>query len=110
MERSQLQGVLVGLRTAVDEEQTVVLITTYLAQAVGQLLLELVHHGVAVEPQLGHLSADGFHIMRMRMTDADDGMSAIEVKIFCALFVPYAATLATHDIDGEKGIDVEESH
>ncbi len=44
------------------------------------------------------------------MSDADDSMTAIKIQVLSALFVPYAATLATHDIDGEKGINVEKCH
>jgi len=43
----------------------------------------------------------------MCMTYADDGMAAIEVEIFCSLFVPYVASLATVYGNVEKGINVK---
>ena len=45
--------------------------------------------------------------MGMGMTYADDGMTAIEVKVFCSLLVPYVASLATVYGNVEKGINVE---
>ena len=48
-ERGELQRVLVGLGTAVDEEQLVVVVATYLAQSLGKLLLKSVYHRVRVE-------------------------------------------------------------
>ena len=77
LERSQLQGVLVGLGTAVDQEQLVVVVARNLAQSFGQLLLQGIDDGVAVESQLANLAGDGFHIVRMGVADADDGVSAI---------------------------------
>ena len=44
LERCQLQRILVGLGTAVNQEQLVVLITANLTQSLGQLLLQLVNH------------------------------------------------------------------
>ena len=110
MEGGQLQRVLIGLGTAVDQEQAVVLVAACLAQALGQLLLKLIDDGVTVKAKLFHLTAHGLHIVWMSVADADDGMTSIKIQILSALVVPHAATLATHDIDGEKGIDVEKCH
>jgi hypothetical protein len=41
------------------------------------------------------------------MTYAYDGMAAIEVEIFCSLFVPYVAPLATVYGNVKKGINVK---
>ena len=54
--------------------------------------------------------AHGLHIMRMGMTDRDDGMTAIEIKVFCTLIVPHATAAATDNVDGEEGINVKEIH
>jgi hypothetical protein len=43
----------------------------------------------------------------MRVSDADNGMSAIEVKILLPLVVPYLTALALHDIHVEERIYVE---
>jgi hypothetical protein len=45
--------------------------------------------------------------MRMGVTDGNDGVSAIEVQILLTFIVPYLTTLALHDVDVEKGIDIE---
>ena len=63
--RGQLQCVLVGLGTAVDEKQLVVVVARDAAQSLGQLHLQLVHHGVRVEPQLADLFCDLLDIVRM---------------------------------------------
>ena len=110
VEGGQLQRVLVGFGAAVDEEQLVVVVAARLAQAFGQLLLQLVDDRVGVEAQGGHLFADHLHVVRVGMADGDDGMAAIEVEVFSALFVPYVAAFAPHDVDVEQGIYVKEFH
>ena len=42
----------------------------------------------------------------MAMTDADNGMTAIEVEIFLPLVVPYLAALSFYNINIEKRIYV----
>ena len=110
VEGGQFQRVLVGFGAAVDEEQLIVVVAADLAQAFGQLLLQLVDDRVGVEAQRGHLLADHLHVVRVGMADGDDGVAAIEVKVFSALFVPYVAAFAPHDVDVEQGIYVKEFH
>jgi len=43
----------------------------------------------------------------MRVTDADDGMSAIEVQILLTFLVPYLTALALYDVHVEERIYVE---
>jgi hypothetical protein len=45
--------------------------------------------------------------MRMSVSDTDDGMTAIQVKIFLTILVPDFATFALHDVHVEEGIYVE---
>ena len=107
VEGGELQGILIGLGTRVDEKQLIILVTRHLAQGEGKFLLQGVLHRVAVETQACNLRGNGLDIMGMCMTYADDGMTAIEVEIFCSLFVPYVASLATVYGNVEKGIYVK---
>jgi hypothetical protein len=43
----------------------------------------------------------------MRVSDADHGMPAIEVKILLTLVVPHLTALALHDIHVEERIYIE---
>ena len=107
MKGGELQGVLVGLRTAVDEEQAIVLIAAGVPQPFGQLALEFVDHGIAVEAQLSHLAAHGLHVVGMCVTDGDDGVAAIEVEVLRSLFVPNATAFATRDGHIHQRINIE---
>ena len=107
MEGGQLQGVLVGFGTAVDEEERVVFVAAGLAQAFGHLLLELVDDGVGVEAQGGYLVADHLHVVRMGVADGDDGMAAVEVEVLRTVLVPHVAAFPFDDVDVEEGIYVE---
>ena len=106
VEAGQFQGVLVGLGAGVDEKQTVVLVSAGLAQTFGQLGLQGVDHGVAVKAQPAGLPGNGLHIPRMAMTDADDGVPAVQVEILPTLVVPHATALSAHDVDIEQGINI----
>ena len=46
----------------------------------------------------------------MAMTDADNGMTAIEVEVFLTLVVPYLAALTFYNINIEKRISVVKFH
>ena len=107
LERCQLQRILVGLGTAVNQEQLVVLITANLTQTLGQLLLQLVNHRVAVESYLLQLLRHLLDVVRMRVAYADHGMTAIEVQIFLSLVIPNLTALALHDVHVEEWIYVE---
>jgi hypothetical protein len=45
--------------------------------------------------------------MRMAMTNADNCMAAIKVKILIALVVPYLTTFSLNDVNIKKGINIE---
>ena len=105
-ERGELQTVLVGLGAAVHQKQLVVGIAAYGTQAFGQLALQRVHHGVGVEAYLAQLAAHGLHIVGMAVSDADHGMSAVEVEVFGAGIVVDAASLAAYDVHAEEWVYV----
>ena len=107
LERRQLQGVLVGLGTTVDEKQLVVLVAADASQSLGHLLLQFVDDGVGVEPNLLQLLRHLIYIMGVRVPDADDGMTAIEIQILLSLVVPNLAAIALHNVDIKKWIYVE---
>ena len=77
----------------------IVVIAADFAQAFGQLLLEFVDDRVGVETQLRYLLAYHLYIMRMTVTDRDDGMSAVEVEVLGALLVPDVAAPAFYYIN-----------
>ena len=106
LERSQLQGVLVCFGTAVHKEQLVVVVARDFSQSLSQLLLQGVDDGIAVESQLVDLLGDGLDVVRMRVADADDGMSAIEIEVLLPFVVVDVAALAFNDINVEKRINV----
>ena len=101
VETGELQRILVGLRTTVDQEEAVVLITADFSEALSELLLQGVDDTIGVESNLLHLIVDSLHIMRMTMAYADDSMAAIEVQILLSFIVPYAGSFAPYDIDVE---------
>ena len=105
--RGELQRVLVGLGAAVDQEQLVVVVARDAAQALGQLHLQLVHHGVGVEAQLADLFRNLLDIVRVGVPDADHGMSAIEVQILLPFVIPYLTTFAPDDVHVEERVYVE---
>ena len=107
IEGCQFQGILVGLSSAVDKEKAVVLVAASLAQALGELFLQRVLHGVAVEAQPCYLLTDSLHVMRMGMSHADDGVTAIEVEVFLSLAVPDAAALASGYGHVHEGINIK---
>ena len=101
VETGEFQCILVGLSTTVDQEETIVLITAYFSESLSQLLLQGVDDTVGVETNLLHLVIDSLNIMRMTVTNADDSMTSIEVKILLSFIVPYAGSFAPYDIDVE---------
>ena len=109
-EGSQLQGILVCFGTRVDEEELIIFITAYLAQTLSEFHLQLVDDRVGIETQVVQLIGEHLHIVRMAMTDADNGMTAIEVEVFLTLVVPYLAALSFYNINIEKRIYVVKFH
>ena len=107
LERSQFQGVLVGLGTGVDEKQLVVVVATYLSQSLSQFHLQFVNHGVRIEPDVLQLLRHLFNIVRVRVSDADHGMAAIQVEVFLTLVIPNLTALALHNVHVEERIYVE---
>ena len=88
----------------------IIFITTYLAQTLSEFHLQLVDDRVGIETQVVQLVGEHLNIVRMAMTDADNGMTAIKVEIFLTLFVPYLAALSFYNINIEKRIYVVKFH
>lgn len=44
------------------------------------------------------------------MSDADDSVSTIQIKVFLAFLVPYLTTFTLHDIHVEKRVYIEKFH
>ncbi len=110
MERSQFQGILIGFCAGIDEEELIIFITASLAEAFGQLLLQTVDNGVGIKSELAKLGIKGGHIMGMTVTDTDDGVTAIKVKIFLTGAVPDVTAFAFNDVYVEEGIYGVEGH
>ena len=106
MERSQFQGVLVSFCPTVDEEQTVVVIVRKGTEAVRQFLLQGIDDAIGIEAQLSSLLCKSLDIVGMAVSDADDGMTAIEVEVLLAFVIPNVATLSACDGDVEEWIYV----
>ena len=106
VERGELQRVLVGFGTRVDEEQLVVVIAADRTQTARQLPLKVVNHRVGIEAQRGGLPAEGFDVMGVAVADADDGMAAVEVEVLLPLVVPDVAAPALDDVDVKERINV----
>ena len=94
MERSQLHGVLVGLGSAVDQEQLIVVVTASFAQTCGELLLQGVDNRVGVEAQTVELTLESLDVMRMAVADAYHRVTAVEVEIVLTFVVPDGASAA----------------
>ena len=110
VERGELECILVGLRSGIDEEEAVVFVAGRLAESLGKLALQQVDDGVGVETQHARLAAHCLHIVRVGVTDGDDGMAAVEVQVLRAPVVPDTAALALDDVDVKQGIYVEQIH
>ena len=77
MEGRQLEGVLIGLRPAVAQEQVIAVVPADPAQFGRQGILETVLHGIGVEAQLPELLRNGRHILRMAVSHTDHRMPAV---------------------------------
>ena len=97
MEGGELESILIGLGTGVDEEKLIVFITAGLTQAVGKLLLQGIDDGVTIEAKLAKLCGHSLNIMGMAVAHAYHGMATVEVEVLTAIGVPHAASLAVVD-------------
>ena len=94
MERCEFESVLVALSTRVIQEEGVVLVARDTAQTLCQLLLERVLNRIGVEANLAELVREHLHIVWMSVTDTDNGVTAIEVKVLLPLVVLDATALS----------------
>ena len=104
--RCQFQGILVGFRTAVNEEKLVIIVSAKFSHAFCKLLLQGIDYRIAVKAQRIELLRQHFDIMGMAVADADDSMSAIEVQIFLSLLIPHLASLSLDNVHIEEGIHI----
>lgn len=104
MERGELESVLIGLGTGIDQKQPIVLITAGAAQTFGQLLLKAVHHRIGIKAQLRELMLQRTDIMRVTMTYADNGMATVKIKVFLSGTVPDMASLPFGYLNIKKGV------
>lgn len=88
MERRYLEGIFIGLGSAVAEEKRIVVIAAELAELCGELLLKRVLHGVRIETERCRLLLHLLHIMRMTMTYGYDGVAAVKVCIYIPVLIP----------------------
>src|SRR6185437_14186384 len=92
VEGGELEGVLICLGSGIAEEQLVIGAAADLSQFVGELLLQRDADGIAVKTYFAELIGDALYIMRVCMTDRNDGMAAIEIEVLLAVLVPDVRT------------------
>ena len=87
VKRSEFQRVFVGLCAGVHEEEFIIAVTADYLQLLRQFLLKRNAHRIGIETDFLNLFDDAFHIVGLRVSDADDTVSAIKVEIFFTLSV-----------------------
>ncbi len=107
VERCQFEGVLVGLRSRVDQEERVVLKAGEFADFPCQLDLKRILHAVGVEADLVQLVGDGRHIFRMAVADRDDGVASVEVKVLLPLVIPDSGAFGFDGGHVKKAVNVK---
>ena len=107
VEAGQLQGILIGLRPGITEEELIVGPAGYFTQLVGEFHLQRDMDGIGIKTDFIQLFGDTLHIMRMGMTDRNNGMAAVQIQILLSLLVPYIRAFCFCDGDVVDGIDVK---
>ena len=107
LEAGQLQSVLVGLCSAVDKKQLIVVITARLAQPVCQFLLLVVDDRVAIKGQKAHLPGHHLNVVWVTMPYTYHRMSAVKVEICLAFIIPHGAVFALYDVYVKERINVK---
>jgi hypothetical protein len=72
----------------------VVFIARGFPESLCKFFLKRVLYGVAIESQFAELLGEGFDIVWMAMSDADDCMPSVEVKVFLSFVVPDVTALS----------------
>ena len=96
MERSQFEGVFVGLGAGIHQEEAPVLVAAGFAQFTGQALLQGVADTVGIEPDLVQLVFQGCHIVGVGVTDGNHRVTTVQVQVFLPLIVPHPASFRAH--------------
>ena len=99
VERCQLDGILIGFGAGVAEEEPVVVITRHAAESLCQLDLQRVHDRIGVKTEFSDLLRNGLHVVGLRVSDRDDGVSAVEVEVLGSGLVVDEAPLSPHGFD-----------
>ena len=102
VERGQLEGILIGFRPGVVEEETVVGISRCLPQAVGKFLLQRIAYAVGIEADTLQLRAQRLDIVGMAVAHRNHGVATVEVQIFLSPVVPDLAETAAYGRHVEK--------
>jgi hypothetical protein len=110
VEGGYLDGVLVGLGACINKEEGIVGVTAGFAKFLGEVFLQWVLDGVGIEAEAGELLCECFYVCGMAMTNGNDGVATVEVKIFLAVCVPYVAAEASGYVYVKFGIYVEQFH
>jgi hypothetical protein len=107
VERRYLEGIFIGLGSAVAEEKRIVVIAAELAELCGELLLKRVLHSVRIETERCRLLLHLLHIMRMTMTYGYDGVAAVKVGIYLPVFIPKRCSRSFYRLDVPKRVNVK---
>ena len=108
--RCQLQGILIGLSTAIAEEELIVRIARQLAQLLGQLNLQAIHHSIRVEANLRELVGDFLDIMGVSVTNRNHSVTTIEVEVLHTILIPQIGSLGLHRLHIEQRIYIKKFH
>ena len=96
LEGSSLEGVFVGLGTAVAQEQRVVGVAALQAEFAGQLHLQRILHRVGVKTESAQLPLHHLHIDRVTVSDGNHGVASVKVEVFRAFLVPDVTAAALY--------------
>ena len=110
VERSELEGVLVGLGPAVVQEEAVVGLSAESPETPCELLLQRIAYAVGIEAYAGSLLPEGFKVFRVAVAYGDDGVAAVEIEILGPFRIPHTAAPRTLGHDIEKRIDIKKFH
>src|SRR3954453_23931331 len=89
VKRSEFQCVFISFGSAVYKEQLKVLFTADLAKFISQLLLNRNMYAIRIESNFLQLVFYPFHPMWVSMSNADNSMTTVHIKVLHAIFIPY---------------------
>ena len=110
MERREFEAVLVGLGSAVADEEAIFREPAQLANLLGESRLEGIDDAIGIEGDVVELVGYRLYVARVAVTYGDYGMTAVEVEVFISLVVPYLAALGFDGDDIEERVYIEKVH